>query len=192
MAQERQTKTPVYYVNFIKLLTGIFLILIAGLLAYSIISIWPIDSTNGEWDKNANLFGIDFDIDSEIRLIVIVMLGGTLGSFVHIATSFASYAGNNKFKVSWIWWYILRPFIGMALALILYFVTRGGLLSVDSGVDNVNLYGVTAVAGLTGMFSKQASDKLEEIFNNLFRTKKDIGDNLRDDKLKDNPTPTDE
>jgi len=31
-------------------------------------------------------------------------------------------------------------------------------------------YGITALAGLTGMFSKQATDKLREVFDDFFRT----------------------
>ncbi len=30
-----------------------------------------------------------------------------------------------------------------------------------------------AISGLVGMFSKQATDKLDELFNNLFKTEKE-------------------
>jgi hypothetical protein len=33
-------------------------------------------------------------------------------------------------------------------------------------------YGVAAVAGLAGLFSKQATDKLREVFETLFKTEK--------------------
>lgn len=71
----------------------------------------------------------------------------------------------------------------MALALIFYFVIRGGLLAASSTVQEVSLFGTMAVAGLVGMFSKQATDKLREVFDNLFATKKGKGDDQREDKL---------
>lgn len=50
--------------------------------------------------------------------------------------------------------------------------------------DDISPYGIAAVAGLVGMFSKQATDKLEELFNNLFKTDTSTGDGKRGDKLK--------
>jgi hypothetical protein len=47
---------------------------------------------------------------------------------------------------------------------------RGGLLAAQASADAVNPYGVAALAGLVGMFSKQATDKLREVFDTLFRT----------------------
>jgi hypothetical protein len=71
----------------------------------------------------------------------------------------------------------------MALALIFYFVVRGGLLSTGAAASDMSAFGVAAVAGLAGMFSKQATDKLRELFDNLFRTEQGHGDDARSDKL---------
>ena len=114
-----------------------------------------------------------------------VILAAAVGSYIHAATSFATYVGNKSFVASWTWWYLLRPFIGMALALVFYFVIRGGLLSVQSKATEFNPYGIAAVAGLVGIFSKQATDKLEEVFTNMFRTEGGKGDDERRDKLDD-------
>ena len=64
----------------------------------------------------------------------------------------------------------MRPFIGAALALMVYFALRGGLIAGTSGAENLSPYGVAAVTGLAGMFSKQAADKLRELFENMFKT----------------------
>ena len=61
---------------------------------------------------------------------------------------------------------------------------RGGLLSVQSDAADFNPYGTAAVAGLVGIFSKQATDKLEEVFTNLFRTEPGKGDDERRNKLR--------
>lgn len=64
----------------------------------------------------------------------------------------------------------LRPFIGSALALLVYFAARGGLISGNAGAKDLSPYGIGALAALAGMFSKQATDKLREVFENLFKT----------------------
>jgi hypothetical protein len=40
----------------------------------------------------------------------------------------------------------------------------------STGADGLSPYGVAAIAGLAGLFSKQATDKLREVFENLFKT----------------------
>lgn len=122
-------------------------------------------------------------IGDDARLLLIVLATGALGSCVHAATSFASYVGNRRLVLSWAWWYLLRPFIGGALALIFYFVLRGGLLATAASASDMSPFGIAAMAGLAGMFSKQATDKLREVFDNLFRTAEGQGDDARADKL---------
>ena len=123
------------------------------------------------------------------RLILLVIVAGILGAFVHGATSLADYLGNNTFNSSWTWFYFLRPAIGMSLALVFYFVIRGGFLSTTGGAADINPYGIAALAGLVGMFSKQATDKLSEVFGTLFRAAPGQGDAKRQDPLKPPPVP---
>ena len=118
------------------------------------------------------------------RLILLVIVAGILGSFVHGATSLADFIGNNKFNRNWTWFYLLRPAIGMALALVFYFVVRGGFLTTSGGARDINPYGIAALAGLVGMFSKQATDKLSEVFSTLFRAAAGEGDAKRSGSLK--------
>jgi hypothetical protein len=117
------------------------------------------------------------------RLLLLVVVAGILGAFVHGATSLADYIGNNNFNSSWTWFYLLRPPIGMSLALVFYFVIRGGFLSTTGGAADINPYGIAALAGLVGMFSKQATDKLGEVFKTLFRSAPGEGDEKRSDPL---------
>ncbi len=117
------------------------------------------------------------------RLLMLVIVAGILGAFVHGATSLADYIGNNSFSKSWTWFYLLRPAIGMALALVFYFVIRGGFLSTTGGAQDINPYGIAALSGLVGMFSKQATDKLNEVFGTLFRSAPGEGDAKRQHPL---------
>lgn len=153
-------------------------------LMWLLFRLWPERADTGStWNPAVDLGFWQGNIRDDARLILIVMCTGALGSYVHAATSFASYVGNRRLVLSWAWWYFLRPFIGMALALIFYFVVRGGLLSTGAAASEMSPYGVAAVAGLVGMFSKQATDKLRELFDNLFRTEQGHGDDARADKL---------
>lgn len=155
-----KTKIAPFYLSIL----GIGLLVFASILIYFC---WVLLPNN---DENWVYFmGYKNQIGKESRLTLLVVLSGALGSFIHTATSFSRYIGHDKFYKRWIWWYILRPFIGSALALIFYFVIRGGLFAGNSSND-INFHGILAISSLVGMFSKQATDKLDELFNNLFRT----------------------
>jgi hypothetical protein len=167
-----------------KLALGIYLIVLAVILAFLIISFWPGQQ---EWENEVILLGFQFAMDPEVRLLFLVLLIGAFGSFVHAATSFVTYVGNKSMTPSWMWWYVLRPLIGMGIAAIFYFVIRGGLVALSANVEwqNLSPYGIGAFAALSGMFSKQAADKLSDIFDNLFKTQKGKGDEERANKLEE-------
>ena len=122
------------------------------------------------------LAGVGWHMSHGQVLILGVLLAGALGGCIHVATSFSDYVGNATYKQSWRWWYMLRPFIGACLALAFYFLIRGGLLSLAAGTNpnqDPSFYGMVAISFLVGMFSKQATDKLADVFDTLFKTDKD-------------------
>ena len=170
-------------------LLGIYHMVMILLLIYFLVKVWPNYSTAENGQKvqmnYLTLFGWTIQAGSEAGLLLLVVIAAALGSYIHAATSFVSYVGNKSLVMSWAWWYILRPFIGVALALVFYFVIRGGLLSVSTNSSDISIFGITAVAGLVGMFSKQATDKLGEVFDTLFKTREGGGDETRKDKLED-------
>lgn len=166
---------------------GVYQVVLACALLYLIFVLWPQtvtdESGGGHWSDVINIGAGSVHINDDARLILLVICTGALGSYVHATTSFVSYVGNRRLLFSWAWWYLLRPFIGMALALIFYFVIRGGLLATSASTEHISPFGIAAVAGLVGMFSKQATDKLRELFDNLFKTEHGQGDDARADKL---------
>ena len=176
-------------------LLGLYEIVMVLVLVYLLIKIWPSNIIGEDGKKvveNAvNVLGWCIIPGSESGLLLLVLIAGALGSYIHAATSFVDYVGNQSLVMSWGWWYTLRPFIGAALALVFYFVIRGGLLSTGSSANSISVFGIAAVAGLVGMFSKQATDKLGEVFSTLFKTKEGSGDDKRKDKLGDKVTVSD-
>ena len=176
---------------------GIGLILLAIALAYLVACVWPASfgpDTPGSKAVTITFIGTTATLatTADVQLLMLVMVAGALGSFLHTATSFADFVGNEKLARSWLWWYLLKPFVGMGLAVIFYLVIRGGFLSAGTEAGKVNIYGIAALAGLTGMFSKQATDKLGEVFTTLFQTKPGEGDDARKGSLaNDVPVLTD-
>jgi hypothetical protein len=55
--------------------------------------------------------------------------------------------------------------------------------STTGGAQDINPYGIAALSGLVGMFSKQATDKLGEVFATLFRAAPGRGDAKRQHPL---------
>ncbi len=167
-------------------IVGVYLLVVTVVVVSMLIAIWPVMDANDDWLKVAILPIVGkVNLTDDVRLLLMVVLSGAAGSCIGAQTSFATYVGNRSLVASWNWWYVLRPVIGMTLALVFYFVIRGGLLSVSGGADAMSPYGIAAVAALVGLFSKQATDKLEEVFTTLFRTEQGKGDDLRGDKAID-------
>jgi hypothetical protein len=119
-------------------------------------------------------------VSRDIDLLLLVLLAGALGAWIHVGRSYVDFVGNRTFRVSWIPWYLLHPLLGSGLALIFYLSVRGGFFMTGTKGSDVNPYGITAVAALVGLFSKQASNKLAEVFDTLFKTErgKDLKDKL--------------
>lgn len=199
---------------------------VALLLFFTALCVVLIAAIATNWPPARGLFFRRFNLNPEQQLIILVAVAGALGAFIHVATSFTDYLGSQKFERSWIPWYLMRPFIGSALALAFYFLLRGGLINVNAASDEaaaqyalpadtviylhydtvqktvlrstapaidgfkkiaeekipakpgpvppVNPFGITAVSLLAGLFSRQAVDKLREIFENLFLTKEKV------------------
>ncbi|MBL7694890.1 MAG: hypothetical protein JNK91_08590 [Ferruginibacter sp.] len=204
---------------------AVTLIMLLFFMALCIILIACIIS---DWPPSQGFLFRKFKLNYEQQLILLVAIGGALGAFVHVATSFTDYLGSQQFEKSWIPWYLMRPFIGATLALSFYFLLRGGLININvdsaqvagqyasvqdsvlyihvdttTGVPKtpvrsssdslagfrrigaermpqrpdrmpINPFGVTAISILAGLFSRQAVDKLREIFENLFLTKEKV------------------
>ena len=120
----------------------------------------------------------------EILLLWLVLIVGALGSSLHGIISISNYIGSSSFKETWSLWYILRPFVGAILSLIFYLIIRAGLFNeFDTSTD---FYTIIALSGLIGLFSKQALNKLSEIFDALFSSSKEA---KLPDKIGSNPVP---
>jgi hypothetical protein len=105
-------------------------------------------------------------------LIALIAVAGALGGLIHGASSFAIFAGNRAFQSSWTWWYVLRPVLGAAVALVVYLVLRSGFGG-DLALSGADCLKTAGFAGLIGMFAEPATLKLKDIFNTLFTPRED-------------------
>jgi hypothetical protein len=172
-------------------LLGLLLLLLGAALVYALVATWPaVDAATAKkpGNKEISLFGVSYTASPATALILLVVFASAIGSYVHAATSFTDYVGNRRLARSWAWWYVLRVFVGIALALLFYFAVRGGFFGADTPNNVINPYGIGALAGLVGLFSKQATDKLRELFDTLFRVAPGYGDDARGDSIA-NPEP---
>jgi hypothetical protein len=168
---------------------GFWFLLFAVLFFYLLITTWPVLEPGSRHFKEFNLFGLGCTWAPDRHLMFTVMMAGAIGSLTHSATSFSDYVGNRELSRNWIWFLVLRIPIGIALAILFYFIIRGGLLiptvqlqpqptaqplSAYDTTLNINVYSVAAFSALAGMFSKQATDKLAAIFDIVFALKKPV------------------
>ncbi len=171
---------------------GIVLIFVAVALFDSLVELWPAVDSATQMPPNggrppdhevALLFGsIRFTTAASTSLIVLALVAGGLGALIHVATSFATYVGNGRLLWRWVLWYIARLGVGAALGGVFYFLVRGGFFSSSSLTTDINPYGIAGLAALVGMLSKQAADKLANLFETLFGLRPSAGDTERADK----------
>lgn len=162
-----ETPFPKWKINLLGS-SYIILIILLGLLVYYL---WPeYEGEENTYVPVSKFLWTSISLSLEHRIILLVLITGAIGSFVHSAGSFSNFVGENKLHKNWTWWYILRPFIGMAVAFVIYLVFRGGLLT-DTNAEGLNLYGILSLSALSGMFSDRATLKLKEIFDSMFQPK---------------------
>lgn len=120
-------------------------------------------------------------VGSEVNaLLLLAFFSGMAGSFIPAGQSLSSYMGNTRYVGSWFAWYFLRPWIGGVLGLTLFFTLHVGFIA---GTSSINPFAIVLLGILGGWFSKTTTDKLKEVFENLFVTKED---EKREDSLAEN------
>jgi hypothetical protein len=169
---EDQLTMPIVDKVWIIVLT-LYLVALGIISVWALIAFFPCETTAEAESTCSKVVGFmfwNFTVSSEVRMILLVLVAGALGSLIHGFRSLFWYVGNRGFVRSWILMYFLLPFIGSSLSLIFYFVIRGGLFSPSATIDATSPFGFIGLAGLVGMFSNRAALKLQEIAESIFST----------------------
>jgi hypothetical protein len=114
-------------------------------------------------------FGTDPEIvftNPEIRLVIFATFFGVIGASVHGIGSLTAWMSTGKLEAGWGIWYLTRPPMGAALAIITYLILRAGFVS--GGPTAISDFGVAALSALVGLMTDEMSTKLRDIFDTLF------------------------
>lgn len=119
---------------------------------------------------------IDRELPTERDVLITVVLLGSIGGTIRLLASLSLYVGNRQLLRHWLLYYFVLPFIGGAIAVLVFLFIRTGMLSpanvdVESGAARLNLPVIYGFAGATGMFARNAIEKFGEIVELLFRTR---------------------
>lgn len=115
--------------------------------------------------------------DNLLRYLIYIGFSGGIGGVVSCARAFYRYNGVSKheFDLSWTWWYIMRPFIGIAVGLVAFFLLVAGLLTFGTTqtqfilpLEFKQIALFCAVAFLVGHSFASFDNKLEELVKTLF------------------------
>jgi hypothetical protein len=116
----------------------------------------------------------------DTQLGVTALAGGT-GSMIATVLAYLKHASERRdFRLSYVPWYLARPLLGVLLAAVFYFLLKGGLLvlgEANTSAD-MNLFGLAGLSSLVGMFSKNAVEKLRDVFATLFASQTDAREQL--------------
>ncbi len=164
--------------EWIKLIIlGFFLLIIPVILVFFIIDFWPVPvkDTANAWSDTSMILGLNLSF--HLRMLMLVLLAGGLGSYIHVATSFSYHIAKRDFEPHWYWWYWMRIPIGAILALITIMITDGGLFVAPAANNDATPITTIGIAALIGLFSRQAVEKLRDIFDVVFNPREKKGGN---------------
>jgi hypothetical protein len=143
----------------------------SAFLLYALWQFWPPGApavgANPPAESAARFLWWDLTMSREKSFFVIVAIAGALGAMAHVLRSFFRYVGERNLLRSWMVSYFLIPFVGAIIGTLIFIVLRAGLIT-GAGVAQSDPFGFAAVAGLVGLFSGQAAEKLKQVFETIF------------------------
>ena len=128
----------------------------------------------------------------QLQDLLVTMFAAGIGSSITAILGYLEHACIKRdFRRSYVPWYFARPLMGMLMGVIFYFVLKGGLLAVlpaDAGggaaaqiaTSDLNQFTLAGLGTMVGLFSKNALEKLREVFNTLFSTQRDFVEELEE------------
>ena len=113
------------------------------------------------------LLGLDWTLGPEELTLVFVASVGVFFACLAGLRAAAAYLGDDEFEDAWWLWYLIRPLIGAGVALGVFWTLRAGILGDSSEPQELNTFGIAAVAALSGLFAHTALDKLKDVVDVL-------------------------
>lgn len=121
--------------------------------------------------------GLLQDTPTSLADALISMFAAGVGSSITAWLGYLKHASQLRdFDAAYFPWYVGRILMGLLLGLVFYFLFKGGMLATVPGNGNdllrdLNDWALAGFGALVGMFSKNAIEKLRELFDTLFRSR---------------------
>lgn len=161
-----------YFPSEITVLVGLWLLILAGLCVSGLFFTLSASSRPDwlAWYLNSN---------RDLSNAMVTGFGAGVGSVITTILGYLEHASEKKdFERAYAPWYVGRPLMGLLLGLLFYFLLRGGLLAlapsstVATSPADLNAAALAGLGGLVGLFSKNAIEKLRELFDTIFSSRK--------------------
>jgi hypothetical protein len=121
-----------------------------------------------------SFFGWHWLMTEDLRLVLIVLLMGPLGSSISALKSLADYLGGGKPMERPLVYYLIQPPQGFLVAFVVFVVIRAGFIGGEfTGGNSADLKKACAIVLLAGMFSDVAFLKLKDLFGTILSVKND-------------------
>jgi hypothetical protein len=149
---------------------SVAILALSALAILLLVGFWP-STVKGQLGSSVvvhQVLGNTVHVTLDANLQIIALLAGGIGGLLHSLRSIAWYVGNRSLKWSWTLFYACLPFVGAIMALLFYFLLRGGLISAQGDGADISPFGVAAIAGLVGLFSNQGAEMLKNAFSAIF------------------------
>ena len=158
---------------------GAYLCLVTALALLSALSIWPAVEDVTDADREvasaaspsrivqvAVLPRVHVPLSAGQSVLVFAAAMGATGGGLAGLRALADHRSREDFKVSFTWWYVIRPLIGAGLAVVVYMVLRAGLVGA-APTTVLNAFGVGSVAALSGLFAQNVLERLNLVIEAL-------------------------
>ncbi len=158
------------------------LIVGAWLLVFSLVAIALLLLSISPPASVSSFMKLNFPNSAQLQGPLIMIFAAAAGSSITTILGFLEHASEKRdFSVAYAPWYVARPLMGMLLGLVFYALIRAGLLltvppSEHPGTTQLNEWGIAGIGALVGLFSKNAVEKLREVFSTMFSTRKASSD----------------
>lgn len=159
---------------------GLWLFALGAASLLAAVWAWALADRSLVDDEAVRWIGPDFTATAATSVLVLAVVGGVVGSFVHAASLFATRVGRQTFEVSYVWWYLLRPLESALVALVSVAAVRSGLLALGaSETDSTSTVLAFLTGGLAGLFTDRVMQRLRGL----------LGATRTDKKASEQPPP---
>lgn len=116
-------------------------------------------------------WGLEVSIPDASRQLFVVALAaasGVIGGLIYTSRALAYHYADENFDARWVPWYFVRILVAGLLGALVILAIAAGLITGGTGSDTIEPSGVVALAFVTGLASKRALEKFQDLIEVIF------------------------